>query len=149
MTTQARRQAYFEDYEVGSEIPKLVKGPMTTQMMMRWGAAVGDYYQIHYDPNFARDVAKLPSIIVHGTNKFGILGQFLTGFVGDEGWVRKIAVSYRAMDYPADTITARGVVTNKYEQDGQAFIELEIWTENPKGEKTTPGSAVVMLPKRS
>jgi len=149
MTTQTRTQAYFEDVEVGQEIPKLVKGPMTTQMMMRWGAAVGDYYQIHYDPNFARDVAKLPNIIVHGTNKWGILGQLLGNFAGEAGWVRKITASFRAMDFPNDTITARGVVTNKYEQDGQAFVELEVLTENPKGEKTTPGSAVVILPKRS
>ncbi|MBI4497967.1 MAG: acyl dehydratase [Chloroflexi bacterium] len=148
MTTQTQQQVYWEDMQVGQEIPKLEKGPITTQMMMRWGAAVGDYYQIHYDPNFAKEVAHLPGIIVHGTHKFGILGQLLSNFAGPEGWVRKLAASYRGMDFPNQVITARGVVTSKHEQDGQKLVELEIWTENPEGRKTTLGSAVVVLPAR-
>jgi hypothetical protein len=31
---------------------------------------------------------------------------------------------------------------------GETRIELEIWIENTRGEITTPGSAVVVLPSR-
>jgi hypothetical protein len=37
------------------------------------------------------------------------------------------------------------VVTKKYEKDGEKLADLEIWTENPKGQKTTPGTATVVF----
>lgn len=145
---EVKQQIYWEDVEEGQEIPQLTKGPITSQMMMRWGAAVGDYYPIHYDRDFAKEVAGLPSIIVHGSMKFGFLGELLTNWVGLEGWVRRINVSFRGMDFPGDVITCRGRVTKKYVQDGEHLVDLEIWTENPRGERTTPGSATVIPPSR-
>ena len=146
--TQAKAQVYWEDVAEDQDVPELVVGPMTSQMMMKWGAAVGDYYQIHYDRDYAKDVAHLPSIIIHGTNKFGLLGELLTNWVGLDGWVRRINCSYRSMDYPGDTITCRGKVTGKRVENGNHLVDLEIWTENPKGERTTPATAVVILPTR-
>ena len=45
-------QIYFEDVEEGSEIPTLRKDP-TTQQLVKYAGASGDYYQIHYDKGFA------------------------------------------------------------------------------------------------
>jgi len=53
------------------------------------------------------------------------------------------------MDVPDQDIIVRGKVTKKYIKDGDNHVELEVWTENPKGENTTPGTAVVVLPSRS
>jgi hypothetical protein len=39
-------------------------------------------------------------------------------------------------------------VIKKYEEGGEHLVECEIWVENGKGEKTTPGSALVALPTR-
>jgi hypothetical protein len=39
-------------------------------------------------------------------------------------------------------------VTKKYVQDGEHFVDCELWVENAKGEKTTPGAATVILPSR-
>jgi hypothetical protein len=49
------------------------------------------------------------------------------------------------MDYPNQDITCKGVVTKKYEEDGKKLVDLDIWTENPEGQKTTPGFATVEL----
>ena len=43
---------YYEDIEAGSEIPTLVKYP-TTMQLVKYAGASGDYYQIHYDKDFA------------------------------------------------------------------------------------------------
>jgi hypothetical protein len=40
-------------------------------------------------------------------------------------------------------------VTKKYIKNGQHFVDCEIWLENGEGEKTTPGSATVILPSRA
>lgn len=147
MTTASATKVYFEDVEEGQEIPKLVKHP-TPQQLVHWAAGSGDFYQIHYDPEFAKG-NELPGIIVHGALKHALLGQLLWDWVTPSGGkIKKYGVSYRGMDVPGQDLTCRGVVRKKYRQNGENLVELEIWTENPEGQKTSPGTAIVLLPSR-
>ena len=139
-------QVYWEDVNEGMEIPPLEKKP-TTRQLVRWAGASGDFYEIHYDKDFALGNA-LPGVIVHGALKSAWLGQLLTDWVGEGGRVKKYGCSYRGMDVPGDTLTCRGKVTRKYVEGDEHLVELEIWLENGQGQKTTPGSAVVVLPSR-
>ena len=88
-------------------------------------------------------------IIVHGALKNAFLGQLLHEWVGDEGSIRKFGCSYRGMDDAKTDINCRGVVTKKFAEGGENFVELDIWTENHDGKKTTPGTALVTLPSRN
>lgn len=138
------KQLLFQDVEVGAAIPALVKNP-STQQLVKWAGASGDYYQIHYDKDFA--ISKnLPGVIVHGRLKSAFLVQMLTDWIGVDGVLKKFSCSYRGMDYPDQPMTCKGTVTKKYAQAGENCIECDIWAENPKGEKTTIGSALVVLP---
>lgn len=140
-------QVYYEDVEVGSQLPSLEKNP-TTRQLVQYAGASGDFYQIHYDKDFA--VAnKLPGVILHGALKNAFLGQLMTDFAGELGWLRKLTVQYRGMDAPGSKITGRGKVVKKYTDGKDHIVECEIWLENAKGEKTTPGSATVILPSRA
>ncbi len=141
------RQFYFEDVEVGQEIPGLDKDP-TTQQLVRYAGASGDFYQIHYDKDFAL-ASGLPGVILHGALKNGFLGQLMTDFAGELGWLKKLAVQYRGMDQPGSKIACRGKIAKKRIDNGEHLVECEIWIENAKGEKTTPGSATVVLPSRA
>jgi acyl dehydratase len=141
------KQLYYEDVEVGMELPTLVKCPSSRQLVM-WAGASGDYYEAHYDKDFAQGVG-LPGTIVHGRLKAAFLAQLITDWIGDEGFLKKLSCQYRGMDFPAQEIRCKGKVTKKYLQDDEHYVECEIWTENPKGEKTTPGTAVAILPSRS
>lgn len=140
------KQLYYEDVEVGTELPPLIKTP-TTEQLVKWAGASGDYYQIHYDKDFAQSIG-LPGIIVHGRLKSSLLGQLLTNWINDEGTVKKISVQHRGMDFPGEQITCRGRVTEKYVRGDEHIVECEIWVENARGERTVPGSAVVALPSR-
>jgi acyl dehydratase len=139
-------QIYFEDVSEGEEIPRLLKN-CSTQQLVIWAAASGDFYQIHYDHNFAKSTG-LDNIIVHGALKNAFLAQLLHDWVAPTGVIREFGCQYRGMDYPNQDITCRGVVTKKYLEGDDHFVELDIWTENPQGQKTTPGTAKVVLPSR-
>jgi hypothetical protein len=63
------------------------------------------------------------------------------------------------MDYPrkmktmtepleGETWWCKGTITGKQVENGEHIVECNIWVENGKGEKTTPGSAVVVLPSK-
>jgi acyl dehydratase len=139
-------QLYYEDVEVGAELPSLIKNPSTRQLM-KWAGGSGDHYEIHYDQEFARSTG-LSDIIVHGKLKAAFLTQLVTDWIGEKGIVRKLGVRYREMDYPRQQMTCRGKVTAKYQRDGEHWVECEVWTENPKGQQTTTGSFSVTLPSR-
>jgi acyl dehydratase len=150
-------QVYWDDLKEGDEITRLVKN-CSTQQLVQWAAGSGDFYQIHYDETFAKGTG-LKDIIVHGALKNAFLGQLLHDWVGEKGQIVRYGCSYRGMDYPNQEIICRGVVTKKLQEGGQNLVELDIWTEtgkpnddgrpkNPEGIKTTPGTAVVALPKR-
>ena len=142
----AQKQFYFEDVEVGFELPSLKKDP-TTQQLVKYAGASGDFYQIHYDKDFALK-NHLPGVILHGALKNAFLGQLVTDFAGELGWLRKLSVQYRGMDQPGTSVTCKGKVIKKYVDGGNHLVDCEIWLENAQGEKTTPGSATVMLPSR-
>ena len=137
---------YFEDVQEGMELPTLVKNP-TTQQLVRYAGASGDYYQIHFDLEFAR-ANGLPNVILHGALKNAFLGHLMTDWIGEHGGLKKLSAQYRGMDVPGTPVYAKGVVTSKRVEDGENIVECEIWLESHTGERTTPGSAVVVLPSR-
>jgi len=140
------KDLFWEDIDVGTEIPPLVKNP-TTQQLVRWAGASGDYYQIHYDQDFATR-SGLPGVLVHGPLKSAWLGQMLNDWVGESGWVKKYGCSHRGMNLPGDTITCKGKVVRKYLDGADHCVDCEIWVENSRGEITAPGTAVVILPSK-
>ncbi|MBI1885600.1 MAG: dehydratase [Chloroflexi bacterium] len=139
-------QPYFEDVGEGQEAPALTQR-CDSQRLVMWAAGSGDFYQIHYDKDFAQATG-LPDRIVHGALKHALLGRMLHEWVGEGGRVRRVACQYRGMDLVDKDVICKGVITRKYREDGQNLVELDVWTEDPQGQKTTPGTAVVALPSR-
>ena len=149
------KQLYYEDVEVDSEVTPLQK-IATTQMLVKWAGASGDYNPLHYDSTFAESQG-VGKPIVQGALKRAWLGQLMTDWIGEEGTVKKLSCQYRAIDWPrnmtslteyadGETWWCKGKVTMKYIEDDKHYVEGEMWVENGKGEKTTPGAATVILP---
>jgi acyl dehydratase len=139
-------QVYYEDIETGSELPALVKLP-TTMQLVKYAGASGDYYQIHYDKDFAL-ASGLPGVIVHGWLALSFLGQMITDWMGGKGALVKLSGSYKGMNLVGEEIFCYGKVAKKYVEDGRRLVRLEMWAENPRGGKTVTGTAVVALPSR-
>ncbi len=138
---------YYEDISEGTEVPALVKYP-TTMQLVKYAGASGDFYQIHYDKDFAL-ANGLPGIIVHGWLALAFLGQMVTDWIGERGELLKLTGSYRGMNKVHEDLICNGKVTKKYGENGKNCARLEIWVENPQGDKTVTGSAVIALPSRA
>ena len=141
------KQVYFEDVTEGMDIPTLVKNP-TSRQLVQWAGASGDFYEIHYDKDYAIG-NELPGPILHGALKNAYLGQLMTDWIGEEGALKKLSCQYRGMDEPGNPLYGKGTVVKKYTENGENLVDCEIWLENAKGEKTTPGKATVALPSRA
>jgi len=139
-------QLYYEDIVVGSEITPLVKHPTKRQLVM-WAGVSGDYYEIHYDKDFAQSKG-LPGVIVQGQLAYSFLGQLMTDWIGEQGSLRKLTCSYKGMNFPGEPLVCKGKVSRKYVEDGEHYVACNIWAENVRGEKTISGMAIVIMPSK-
>jgi acyl dehydratase len=127
------------DLQVGTELPELVKQP-TTRNLVQYAGASGDFYEIHYDQDVARSTG-LPGVILHGLLKAAYLAQLVTDWAGPEARLETFEVSYRGLDFPGRPYRCRGTVKAIL----GSRVELDIWGEDPDGNKTTVGNASVEL----
>ena len=141
-------QLYWEDVQEGQEVPPYSQ-KVGYMELNRFAGANNELVPIHMDADYAKNVANLPDVIVMGNLKLAYIANAITDWAGDEGWIQKLYVEYRKMDLVNTTITAKGKVTKKYEQDGKRLVDLEVWVENEQGEVTTPGKATLALPSKS
>ncbi|PKB58013.1 MAG: hypothetical protein BZY73_00270 [SAR202 cluster bacterium Casp-Chloro-G3] len=141
-------QLHYEDVSVGTELPPVVKGPMTTTHLIRWAAANGNYARIHWDLPFAQLHQGLPNVVVNGSLKNQYLGQLLINFAGEEGWCQRFYIEHRGMDFPGDVLTAFGSVTGTREVNGYGHVDCQVGLRNSRGEQTASGNATLILPKR-
>src|SRR5688572_20514673 len=97
---------YFEDVDVGAELPPLSKGPIQQIQLTRYAGASGDFNPIHQDDEFAR-AAGMGGVFAHGMLSMGFLAQALTDWAG-AGAVRKLGVRFAGLVRLNDIVTCRG-----------------------------------------
>ncbi len=140
-------RVYFEDVEVGTTLPALVKGPLQQIQLTRYAGAAGDFNPIHQDDEFAR-AAGMGGVFAHGMLSMGFAAQALTEWAG-AGTVRKLGVRFAALVRLKDTVTCHGRVVGKSSPDDTHLVEVEIWADNQRGEKIITGKATLALPSRA
>lgn len=137
---------YWEDVQVGAQVPEFKR----QTGYIEWGRFAGaneEYVAIHEDDE-AGIASGLPGGIGMGNLRFSYVHNMLEDWIGVEGWIKKVSLQYRGMNLKNDWVVCRGTVTGKYEEGEEHLVELDVSTENGKGEVTAPGKALVMLPSR-
>lgn len=132
----------FDGVQVGDEFTQVEE--TSSQRLVIWAAASGDFYQIHFDDLFAQN-NKLPDIIVHGALKGMWVGKLLDQLAGRDGWVKDWDVSYRSMDIARHPITVFAKVSGKREVDGERLVDFEVGTRTEDGRVTTPGTGTIRV----
>ena len=138
---------FFEDIEVGYEIPSITKTPSNVQLFM-FSAITWNCHRIHFDADFAREHDKLPNILAHRPLLGSFLCQMLTDWLGDNGKIERLEWSNRGPAVPGDTLTCRGKVVDKCWRADKAIVECDVWIERSSGESIVPGKAEVVLASR-
>jgi hypothetical protein len=68
-------------------------------------------------------------------------------WLGEDVWIQKLATFYPVMDYVGDTLTTRGSITARMNQNGRKCLDCDVWIENQRGEVGTVGTARIVLPE--
>ena len=103
--------------------------------------------RVHWEPERARELG-LPMSYDYGAMRETWLAHLMTDWIGDDGWLWKLAVEHRGFNYIGDTTWVRGQVTAKSVVDGYHVVEVALRCENQNGAVTSPATAWVLLPTR-
>jgi hydroxyacyl-ACP dehydratase HTD2-like protein with hotdog domain len=142
----AEEQVYFEDVEVGMAVPPLQKNPSNTLLFL-YSAVTWNPQRIHYDKEYTLTEG-YRDIVVHGPLRGAFLSQLMTRWIGEGGTLKKLSYANRDIAYVNEPLSCKGTVTRKWIEDGNGYVECDIWVENEHGSRLTPGNATVMLPRR-
>lgn len=137
---------YFEDVEVGQEIPSFQR--QTDFMNWNRYAAVNDEFVfVHMDDEVGKSAGQGAAFGM-GNLRWAYVMNALQEWVGDEAEIRELAMQFRAINHKHDVLTTRCVVTEKSTEAGEHLVTLQIDVINQEGAATAPGTAVVVLPSR-
>jgi 3-oxo-4,17-pregnadiene-20-carboxyl-CoA hydratase beta subunit len=128
----------------GDEVTS-VTFPISMRTLMIDVAGTRDLYPIHHDREFAKKNGAR-DIFVNTMFYEGLFGRIATDWAGPEAFLRKLRFSMRSPNCLGDTITSRGSVSRKYQQDGRNLLDLEIHLGNQLDPDATTANITLELP---
>lgn len=131
----------FDDIQVGAQLPAIELPPLSRLTLALYCGASGDHNPIHVDIDYAR-AAGLPDVFAHGMLSMAWLGRLLTNWMPQQT-LRNFNVRFSAITQVGERIRCSGVVAEKFEEDGERRVRVQLATENEAGEKKLIGEAVL------
>ena len=168
---------YWEEVEVGEELPTIARGPLSLMDTMGFLVGCGrghthgvvlqaavkhpghffrnpeagggvEYTGIgHHRESVAKEVG-VPGTYDYGPQRSSWMCSLITNWMGDAGVLKRVRTEMRRFNIMGDTTFCKGKVVRKYIKNNPGLIDIEIATVNQRGEVTTPGIATVALPSR-
>lgn len=104
--------------------------------------------RVHWDPEWARRAGN-PASYDYGRMRETWLIHLCTDWMGDDAWLWRLDCQFRHFNYVGDTHWMGGTIIRKFLADGdRPAVECEVRGINQRGETTTPGHAIILLPSR-
>ncbi len=138
---------YFEDVNVGDQMPALSKGPILKLQHVLYAGASGDFNPLHTDDDFARAVGMKDGVITHGMLVMGFVGQAVTSWV-PKRCLKNLSVRFAGMTRPGNTITITGAVTEKRQEASGNIITCDVVARDEAGDVKIMGRFSAALPSR-
>lgn len=114
----------FDDVDVGAELPA-VELEVTYQRIVMNAGVTWDWFPGHHDPAYAREQGQ--ATIYLSTQFFtGFADRCATEWAGPDTFIRRRRIVMRQAIYAGQTVTGRGTVVGKREQDGRRLVDLDV-----------------------
>ncbi len=134
----------FEDVDVGTGIPELVK-EITLEQFAMYSAVCWDFHPMHYDSATGQRLG-FKEAFADGPMLAAFLGQVATSWLGSQSRISRLRTRYLKPVFPGDTLYCSGSVLGKSEDVGYS-VECEVWANNQDGDRVASGLVSVSLSK--
>lgn len=139
-------QRYFEDVEVGEQLPVREVVP-TEDMAIDFFGRDNPTNPAFADAEHGKRLG-VGGALVSGKMKMSWMTQFVGDWVGQEGRIAGMRVAFRRPDVAGRPLAFAGNVVDKRQEDGRNVVELEVVTIAPDGQPSMRGNMQVVLPSR-
>lgn len=142
-------QTYGASVEFGDEIGPLVQtidGTDVQKFLSVWMVRSSTPETSRFTDGDAARAEGLASPIVPGNMTQALLTRLLTDWAGPAGWVRTLDVNFRRPAHHGQEFRCFGLVTDKREEGTTTIVKLDVYVENPDGDRPVQGVAEVVLP---
>lgn len=167
---------YWEDVEPGDQVIPVVKGPLTSEDMLHFVRSVRatrvfadavQHMRQHPQAYFIDEVIGMPDSweeawfkdrvaqafgfpAAHetGLQRVAWMGDALTNWCSDHGFLTALRMRLTRPCIYADSTWSKALVSSKRIDGERYIVELDVWSENQRGERTAEGVAQVLLPSR-
>lgn len=134
----------FEDVDVGTGIPEIVK-EITLEQFAMYSAVCWDFHPMHYDSATGQRLG-FKEAFADGPMLAAFLGQVPTSWLGSQSRITRLRTRYLKPVFPGDTLYCSGSVLGKAEDVGYS-VECEVWANNQDGDRVASGLVSVSLSK--
>jgi acyl dehydratase len=134
----------WDDVKEGDELTSLTF-PISMRTLMIDVAGTRDLYPIHHDREFAKENGAR-DIFVNTMFYEGLFGRIATDWAGPEAFLRKLRFGMKSPNCLGDTMTSRGWVTKKREEDDVRLLDIEIHLDNQIEKDATIANLTIELP---
>ena len=171
------RPRYWEEVEIGEELPPVAKGPMTVTgfiaFVQGWGGlyirahkvafnmysshpglAISNAYNIpdvpervHWEEELAR-AEGTPGAYDYGPERVSWMGHMMTNWIGDEGFLKRLNAKIVRHNPEGDFVTIKGKVIKKYQEEDQHCVDCELFATQQDGENSCIATATAILPSK-
>ena len=135
-------QVFFEDVNVGDEIPRLVKKAVNETQLVKYAGASGDFNPLHTVDAIGK-MAGFDGVIAHGMLVMGFVGQAITDWLPNRT-LKEFGVRFTSPTKPKEVITVTGKVIEKKEEG--RLIVCDVLAANQDGEVKISGRFTAALP---
>jgi acyl dehydratase len=169
------RRLTENEFVVGTNLPGIVRGPLTIGDMVCWHSGIGPSYRPgplgykdtleapqfrvrnpitgwpikymlqHEDVNLAHQRG-MPAPFDNGVMRFAWVTPLVTNWMGNAGFLSRLYVNITLPVFYGDTCWYSGEVTARSREVGQWRVRIRLSGVNQHGVITTTGSAEVLLP---
>ena len=133
----------YDQINVGDALPAFETEPISRLTLALYCGASGDHNPIHVDTDFAK-AAGVGDVFAHGMLSMAYLGRLLTNWVPQTA-LREYGVRFVAITQVGAKVRCEGRVTEKFEQDGERRVRVELSTTDQNGQAKLAGDAVIAL----
>src|SRR5687768_7141539 len=134
---------YWESIEKGEQVTPLNKPAVTRVQIAKFAGASQDWSPLHLDDDFAKS-AGYGGVFAHGA----IALSFATEAVGrwlENGRILSVSGRFRKLVWPGDILRMTGMVAERYESNGEARIDVDVWAENQNHDSVMQGTVTCVL----
>jgi hypothetical protein len=122
----------WDDVNEGDVMPPLVM-PITVTRCVFMASASRDFAPQHHNTWYCHNKSRTREMFLGTHFNLGMLSRFMTDYGGPESTVRRIQLQMRRTVGAGEDYMMSGVITRKWEQDGEKRVDMDISIDTQLG----------------